>query len=65
VVTTSSPLLLDAVDEVAFVVDGQVVALGSHGELLSNHPAYRLIITRESEDDDPTDTRRTPVGSRA
>ena len=65
VITTSSPLLLDAVDEVAFVIDGQVAAVGTHRSLLTTHPAYRLIITRESEDHGPTDTRRSPVGSRA
>ena len=31
----SSPLLLDAVDEVAFLVDGRVVAVGTHADLLA------------------------------
>ena len=38
VVTTVSPLLLDAVDEVAFLVDGRVVATGTHADLLDDRP---------------------------
>ena len=41
VVTTSSPLMLDAVDEVAFLRDGRVVATGPHGDLLTDNPEYR------------------------
>ncbi len=48
VVTSTSPLLLDAVDEVAFLVDGAVVATGSHTELLATVPAYRRVVTREA-----------------
>ncbi|WP_206051910.1 ABC transporter ATP-binding protein [Nocardioides ferulae] len=51
VVTTTSPLMLDAVDEVAFLVDGRVSATGSHAELLASCPAYRAVVTRESADD--------------
>ena len=49
VVTTVSPLVLDAVDEVAFLVDGTVVAVGTHAELLSNHGAYRTVVVRDVE----------------
>jgi ABC-type multidrug transport system fused ATPase/permease subunit len=49
VVTTSSPLLLDRVDNVAFLRDGVVVAWGPHRELLGNVPEYRLVVTREEE----------------
>jgi ABC-type multidrug transport system fused ATPase/permease subunit len=49
VVTTSSPLLLDAVDEVAYLVDGRIVAVGTHAELLDTVPAYRVVVTRETE----------------
>ena len=49
VVTTVSPLVLDAVDEVAFLVDGTVVAVGTHAELLSNHAAYRTVVVRDVE----------------
>ena len=40
-VTTSSPLMLDAVDEVAFLEDGRIVAVGTHADLLADNPAYR------------------------
>jgi ABC-type multidrug transport system fused ATPase/permease subunit len=49
VVTTSSPLLLDRADNVAFLKDGVVVAFGSHRELLARVPAYRALVTREEE----------------
>ncbi len=47
VVVTSSPLMLDAVDEVAFLRDGVVVAVGTHADLLREVPAYRSVVTRE------------------
>ncbi|WP_211357204.1 ABC transporter ATP-binding protein [Nocardioides rubriscoriae] len=47
VVMTSSPLLLDAVDQVAFLRDGVVVATGTHADLLRDVPAYRAVVTRE------------------
>lgn len=49
VVTTASPLLLDAVDEVAFLVDGRVVAVGTHEELLATDAAYRAVVVRDVE----------------
>ena len=49
VVTTVSPLLLDAVDEVAFLVDGRVVAVGTHAELLADVAAYRRVVVRDVE----------------
>ena len=49
VVTTSSPLMLDAVDEVAFLRDGRVVATGLHGDLLTDNPEYRRVVTRETD----------------
>ncbi|MEO5851542.1 MAG: ABC transporter ATP-binding protein [Nocardioides sp.] len=48
VVTTSSPLLLDAVDEVAYLADGRIVAVGTHAHLLDTVPAYRAVVTRET-----------------
>jgi ABC-type multidrug transport system fused ATPase/permease subunit len=50
-VTTSSPLLLDRADVVAFLQDGQVVAEGTHPELLETCPAYRAVVTREVADE--------------
>jgi ABC-type multidrug transport system fused ATPase/permease subunit len=49
VVTTVSPLLLDVVDEVAFLVDGRVVAVGTHADLLADDPAYRTVVVRDVE----------------
>jgi ABC-type multidrug transport system fused ATPase/permease subunit len=49
VVTTSSPLMLDAVDEVAFLRDGRIVAAGRHRDLLDTDPGYRAVVTRETE----------------
>jgi len=48
VVTSSSPLVLDAVDVVAFLRAGRVAATGTHAELLDSDPAYRRLVTRES-----------------
>jgi ABC-type multidrug transport system fused ATPase/permease subunit len=49
VVCTTSPLLLDRADRVALVVDGRVVAQGSHRELLDTEPRYRAVVTRGEE----------------
>lgn len=48
-VMTSSPLVLDAVDEVAFMQGGRVVATGTHADLMETNPAYRAVVTREQE----------------
>ncbi|MFC7759341.1 ABC transporter transmembrane domain-containing protein [Catellatospora bangladeshensis] len=47
VVFTVSPLLLQRAQLVAYVVDGRVVATGPHAELLSGHPEYRQLMTRD------------------
>ena len=49
VVCTTSPLLLDRADKVALVVDGRVVAQGSHRQLLDAEPRYRAVVTRGEE----------------
>ncbi len=49
VVTSTSPLMLDAVDEVALLRGGRVVATGTHGELLRERADYRAVVTRETE----------------
>jgi ABC-type multidrug transport system fused ATPase/permease subunit len=49
VVCTTSPLLLDRADKVALVVEGRVVAQGSHRELLDAEPRYRAVVTRGEE----------------
>ncbi|WP_405591914.1 ABC transporter transmembrane domain-containing protein [Streptomyces sp. NBC_01190] len=50
VVLTSSPLVLDRADRVVFVDDGAATAVGRHHELLRDHPRYRAVVTRETED---------------
>jgi ABC-type multidrug transport system fused ATPase/permease subunit len=50
VVVSSSPLLLDSADEVAFLEGGRVVASGTHAELLDRVPAYRAVVTREGDE---------------
>ena len=49
VITSTSPLMLDAVDEVALLQDGRVVATGTHGELLRESAFYRAVVIRETE----------------
>jgi ABC-type multidrug transport system fused ATPase/permease subunit len=51
VVTTTSPLLLDRVDQVAFLSEGRVVAVGTHRDLLRDQPEYRAVVTREMTED--------------
>lgn len=51
VVTTTSPLVLDRVDQVAFVRDGVVVEVGHHRDLLHQVPDYRSVVTREVEEE--------------
>jgi ABC-type multidrug transport system fused ATPase/permease subunit len=53
VVATTSPLLLDRVDHVAFLRQGVVVAQGRHRELLRDEPEYRAVVTREVEEEVP------------
>ena len=47
----TSPLLLDRADEVAFLVDGKVVATGTHARLLGEQPGYRALVFRGEEGD--------------
>jgi ABC-type multidrug transport system fused ATPase/permease subunit len=49
IVITTSPLLLDRVDDVALLVDGRVVAQGAHRDLLRHDPAYRWVVLRAEE----------------
>ena len=46
-VATSSPLMLEKMDEVYLVVDGKVEAVGTHAELTQNSAAYRRVVLRE------------------
>ncbi len=49
VVVSSSPLVLDAVDEVAFLREGRVAATGTHAELLETDADYRAVVIRDVE----------------
>jgi ABC-type multidrug transport system fused ATPase/permease subunit len=51
VVLASSPLLLDRADRVALVHDDEVVAVGTHRELLGTEPRYRAVVTRDTDDE--------------
>lgn len=57
-VVSASPLVLDVVDDVAFVVDGRVVTRGSHRDLLDRASSgdrwagrYRRVVSRAAADD--------------
>ncbi|MFJ8924156.1 ABC transporter transmembrane domain-containing protein [Streptomyces sp. NPDC102415] len=49
---SSSPLLLDLADRVVLLDGDTVVAAGTHRELLRDEPRYRVVVTRETEDED-------------
>ncbi len=46
IVATVSPLLLHHADRVAFLVNKQIVAYGTHQELLQTNPNYRRTVAR-------------------
>ncbi|MEU9783947.1 ABC transporter ATP-binding protein [Streptomyces phaeochromogenes] len=52
VVTSTSPLVLDQVDTVYYLVDGKVAAVGGHQELLDGEPGYRALVARDTDDPD-------------
>lgn len=49
VVATTSPLLLRHADDVALVLDGRLVATGTHEQLLAHEPRYRDVVARSEE----------------
>ena len=49
VVVSSSPLVLDAVDEVVFLSGGRVSAVAAYADLLATRPDFRAVVTRETE----------------
>ncbi|MEU2223794.1 ABC transporter ATP-binding protein [Streptomyces sp. NPDC018347] len=51
VVFTSSPLLLDRADRVALLHEGDVIAVGTHRELVEREPRYRAVVTRETDEE--------------
>ncbi|WP_369211642.1 ABC transporter ATP-binding protein [Streptomyces flavofungini] len=52
-VVSTSPLVLEQADVVHHLVDGHVVATGSHADLLSRHPGYRRLVSRDTEEAAP------------
>ncbi|MFI5099501.1 MAG: ABC transporter ATP-binding protein [Actinomycetes bacterium] len=50
VVMTTSPLLLEHCDEVAFLEDGAVVDVGRHRAMLHSNARYRAVVTRGEAD---------------
>ncbi|WP_329532321.1 ABC transporter ATP-binding protein/permease [Streptomyces sp. NBC_01450] len=66
VVTSTSPLMLDQVDTVYFLVDGKVAASGGHRELLDGEPGYRALVARDADEledlHDPDDLETLDAG---
>ncbi|MFD0250166.1 ABC transporter ATP-binding protein [Streptomyces sp. NPDC127113] len=62
VVFTSSPLLLDRADRTVFLHEGEVVATGTHRDLLHTEPRYRAVVTRETDDETTARTAVSAVG---
>ncbi|MFJ8333033.1 ABC transporter ATP-binding protein [Streptomyces sp. NPDC094437] len=60
VVTTTSPLVLGHADTVHHLVDGKVVATGTHAELLDSAPEYRALVARDA---DGAAAREEPAGT--
>ncbi|MES5817152.1 ABC transporter ATP-binding protein [Streptomyces sp. RG80] len=50
VITTTSPLMLDRMDTVVYLVDGKVAATGTHRRLLADDPGYRALVARDTEE---------------
>ncbi len=50
VVVTASPLLLDHVDHVLFLVGGELAAEGSHRELMATNKDYRRTVVRGEDE---------------
>ncbi|UYB38653.1 ABC transporter ATP-binding protein/permease [Streptomyces sp. Je 1-4] len=59
VVFTSSPLLLDRAEQVVFLQEDKAVATATHRELLHSHPAYRAVVTRETDPEPALSTGQT------
>ncbi|MFD6287499.1 ABC transporter ATP-binding protein [Streptomyces sp. NPDC060205] len=60
-VTSTSPLVLDQVDTVYYLVDGEVAAVGGHRELLDGEPGYRALVARDT---DPRGEQAARTGGR-
>ncbi|MFF4255909.1 ABC transporter ATP-binding protein [Streptomyces sp. NPDC001663] len=51
VLTTTSPLVLDRMDTVHYLVDGKVAATGTHRRLLEEEPGYRALVARDVDEE--------------
>ncbi|MFI8993082.1 ABC transporter transmembrane domain-containing protein [Streptomyces sp. NPDC053542] len=51
IVLTSSPLVLDRADQVVFLPEGKVTAVGPHRDLLRTSAAYHSVVTRETDEE--------------
>ncbi|MFI0982384.1 ABC transporter ATP-binding protein [Streptomyces sp. NPDC021093] len=54
-VVSTSPLLLGHADQVSYLVNGRVVATGTHGELLALQRDYRALVFRGADGYEPGD----------
>ncbi|MEU3448155.1 ABC transporter ATP-binding protein [Streptomyces thermolilacinus] len=52
-VVSTSPLILDRATRVSYLVGGEVVASGTHGELLASQPGYRALVLRADDEHPP------------
>ncbi|MEU6145831.1 ABC transporter ATP-binding protein [Streptomyces sp. NPDC047081] len=50
-VATTSPLVLDRVDTVLYLVDGKLAAAGPHRRLLADQPGYRALVARDADEE--------------
>jgi ABC-type multidrug transport system fused ATPase/permease subunit len=50
VVFATSPLLLAGTELVAYLRDGEIVAVGDHDELLDREPGYRALVARDADE---------------
>ncbi|WP_406723617.1 ABC transporter ATP-binding protein [Streptomyces sp. GD-15H] len=53
-VVSTSPLLLGHASQVSYLVNGRVVAVGTHGELLAQQPDYRALVFRGADENEPS-----------
>lgn len=64
IVTTASPLLLHHADRVALLDGEQITAVGTHDELVADHPRYRQVVVRAA-DEEPAVDGQAGLGSPA
>lgn len=62
-VTTTSPLFLERADTVYYLVDGVAAAVGSHAELLRDHPGYRALVARSTGEEEAAGACGEAVGA--